>query len=115
MSSNYVVVGTQTINFPMNYNYTPVNMETHERTLDGSMITNYTVTTGDVRVMKHIWDISGIDEFPSTFLGATGTACTVYCLGVTYSAKIMSQDYQLVKPISTGENLIRYSLSLEQI
>jgi len=115
MADNYVQIGTLIINFPSGYDYTPVNLETHDRTIDGSMITNYTVDSDNNYVIKHIWSIQGIAKLPSTFLGATETACTVYCLGVTYPAKIMSQNYQLIRATAIGEKVTRYNLVIEEV
>ncbi|MFH1231073.1 MAG: hypothetical protein V1709_06200 [Planctomycetota bacterium] len=119
MSNNYIDLGTGTTNaiiyFPAGYDFAPVNLETHERTLDGSMITNYYVTTGANRVIKRNWNISGIRVFTTDFRGATGTTCSVYCLGANYSARIMTQNYKVLNKTSTGNNIIQYSISVEEI
>ena len=55
-------LGSTTIPLPLNYTHEPVKLETQQRTLDGSMIVNYTVTTGDVAVTKYHFEIPGITK-----------------------------------------------------
>lgn len=116
--SNYIDLGTTTsdaiIYFPVGFTYTPVNLQSNERTLDGSMITNYTVTSGGNRVTKRRWDVSGVRTFLSSFAGATGSSCSVNCLGVTYASKIISQSYRVIATNQTGEHVIQYSITVEE-
>ena len=104
-----------TINFPEGYGLTPINLESNERALDGSLITNYTVTSGDVAVKKYHFDLSGVAQFPSTFIGSTATACSLQALGTTYSVHLFSESYELLYSPSSGYNIMRYNLVLEEV
>ena len=55
-------LGSTTIPLPLNYVHEPAKLESRQRTLDGSMIVNYTVTTGDVAVTKYHFEIPGITK-----------------------------------------------------
>jgi len=55
-------LGSTTIPLPLNYTHEPAKLETQQRTLDGSMIVNYAVTTGDVAVTKYHFEIPGITK-----------------------------------------------------
>ena len=51
-----------TVPIPLNYIHEPIKLETRQRTLDGSMIVNYAVTTGDQAITKYHFEIPGIIE-----------------------------------------------------
>jgi len=55
-------IGSITIPLPLNYVHEPVKLETRERTIDGSMIVNYAVTTGDVPITKYHFELPGITK-----------------------------------------------------
>ena len=55
-------LGSTTIPLPLNYVQGSSKIETQQRTLDGSMIVNYAVTTGDVAVTKYHFEIPGITK-----------------------------------------------------
>ena len=113
--ANTLTLGSVTINFPEGYGLTPINLESNERALDGTLLTNYTVSSGDVPVKKYRFDLSGVAQFPSTFSGSTGTACSLQALGTTYSVHLFSESYDLLYRPSTGYNIMRYNLVLEEV
>jgi len=49
-----------TVPIPLNYLHEPIKLENWQRTLDGSMIVNYAVTTGDVPITKYHFELPGI-------------------------------------------------------
>lgn len=55
-------LGSVTIPIPLNYIHEPIKLETRERSLDGTMLINYTVTTGDVAVTKYHFELPGITK-----------------------------------------------------
>ena len=54
------ILGTQSVPIPINYVHEPRKLITYERTLDGSIIINYAVTSGDVAVTKYHFELNGI-------------------------------------------------------
>lgn len=113
--ANSLTLGSVTINFPEGYGLTPIKLESNERALDGTLITNYTVTSGDATVTKYHFDLSGVAQFPSTFTGSTSTSCSLQALGTTYSVHLFSESYELLYKPSTGYNIMRYNLVLEEV
>ena len=113
--ANTLTLGSVTITLPEGFNFEPVRLETNERTLDGSLITNYSVSSGDVIVTKHHFNLSGVATFPSTFIGSTGASCTLNALGSTYTVHLFSESYELLYSPSTGYNIMRYNLVLEEV
>jgi hypothetical protein len=111
--ANKLTLGSITINFPDGYSRTPIKLETNERTLDGTLITNYSVSSGGIAVTKYHFGLSGIAIFPSTFTGSTGTSCSLEALGTTYTVHLLSESYELISKTSTG-NLIKYNFVLEE-
>ena len=55
-----VVLGTQSAERPLNYVHEPKPVRTWQRTLDGTLIANYAVTTGNVAVTKYHFELPGI-------------------------------------------------------
>lgn len=55
-------LGSVTVNLPLNYKSTPIKQENISRALDGTLLVNYTVTTGDVAVTKYSFELSGITK-----------------------------------------------------
>lgn len=111
--ANTLTLGSITINLPAGYGVTPINLESNERALDGTLLTTYTVSSGDIPVTKYHFDISGVAIFPSTFNGSTGTSCYLESVGTTYAVHILSEQYEMINKASTG-NLIRYNFALEE-
>ena len=102
------------VNLPPGYAYEPNWLESAERTLDGSLIVNQSVTTGDVAVQKRRFSFSGIQKFSSGFTGSTvTTGCVLEFLGSTYSVYIASQRYRLLYNASSG-TVMEYSYLLEE-
>lgn len=62
MSDAYVGSSGVTVPLPLNYIHEPAKLETHQRTLDGSMIVNYAVTTGDQAITKYHFELPGITK-----------------------------------------------------
>ena len=102
------------VNLPVGYNYEPNWLESAERTLDGSLIVNQAVTTGDVAVQKRRFSFSGVQKFSTGFAGSTITSgCVLKYLGSNYSVHIVSQSYRYLKQGSTG-NVLQYNYVLEE-
>lgn len=55
-------IGSVTIPLPLNYVHNPAKLENRTRALDGSMIVNYAVTTGDVPITKYHFELPGITK-----------------------------------------------------
>jgi len=62
MSDAYVGSSGVTVPIPLNYVHEPAKLETHQRALDGSMIVNYAVTTGDQAITKYHLELPGITQ-----------------------------------------------------
>jgi len=60
MSDAYIGSTGVTVPIPLNYIHEPAKLETRQRTLDGSMIVNYAVTTGDQAITKYHFELPGI-------------------------------------------------------
>ncbi|MBA7704278.1 hypothetical protein ES703_113080 [subsurface metagenome] len=63
MSDAYIGSSEVTVPIPLNYIHEPAKLETRQRTLDGSMIVNYAVTTGDQAITKYHFELPGITQF----------------------------------------------------
>ncbi len=113
--ANTLTLGSIVIYLPEGYTFEPIRLETNERTLDGTLITNYSVSSGNVVVIKHRFNLSGVAEFPSTFIGSTGATCSLVALGTTYTVHLFSENYELMYKTSSGASIMRYSLTLEEI
>lgn len=55
-----ITIGQISVNTPLNYIHEPIKMENRRRSLDGSMLITYAVTTGDVAVSKYHFEVPGI-------------------------------------------------------
>ena len=55
-------LGSVTIFVPLNYILEPIKLESSERALDGTLLINYAVTTGDVAVTKYHFELPGITK-----------------------------------------------------
>jgi len=62
MSDAYIGSTGVTVPIPLNYIQEPAKLETSQRALDGSMIVNYAVTTGDQAITKYHFELSGITQ-----------------------------------------------------
>jgi len=62
MSDAYLGSSGVTVPIPLNYVHEPAKLETSQRTLDGSMIINYAVTTGDQAITKYHFELPGITK-----------------------------------------------------
>ena len=62
MSDAYIGSSGVTVPIPLNYVHEPAKIETQQRTLDGSMIVNYAVTTGDQAITKYHFELPGITK-----------------------------------------------------
>lgn len=62
MSDAYIGSSGVTVPIPLNYIHEPRKLESIERTLDGSMIVNYAVTTGDQAITKYHFELPGIKQ-----------------------------------------------------
>jgi hypothetical protein len=113
--SNTLTLGSTTINLPPSYSYEPNWLESNERTLDGSIITNKLVTTGDVAISKKRFSFSGIQKFSTGFTGSTTTSATLQYEGSTssISVHILSESYRYLYSASTG-NVLEYSFVVEE-
>ena len=56
------ILGSITIQIPLNYVHNPVKLETWGRTLDGTMIINYTVNDEDTEITKYHFELPGITK-----------------------------------------------------
>lgn len=62
MADAYVGSSGVTVPIPLNYIHEPAKLETRQRALDGSMIVNYTVTTGNQAITKYHFELPGITQ-----------------------------------------------------
>lgn len=62
MSDAYIGSSGVTVPIPLNYTHEPAKLETRQRSLDGSMIVNYAVTTGDQAITKYHFELPGITQ-----------------------------------------------------
>lgn len=62
MSDAYVGSSGVTVPIPLNYVHEPIKLESRQRSLDGSMIVNYAVTTGDQAITKYHFELPGIKQ-----------------------------------------------------
>lgn len=62
MSDAYLGSSGVTVPIPLNYVHEPAKLETQQRTLDGSMIVNYAVTTGDQAITKYHFELPGVTK-----------------------------------------------------
>ena len=113
--ANTLTLGSIVITLSEGFALEPVKLESNQRTLDGTLITNYAVSTGDVAVTKYHFNLSGIAEFPATFSGSTCSSGSLVALGSTYSVHLISESYDLLYQSSTGYNTARYNLVLEEV
>lgn len=60
MADAYVGSTSTTVPIPLNYVHRPAKLENNVRALDGTMLVNYAVTTGDVAVTKYHFELPGI-------------------------------------------------------
>jgi len=60
MSDAYIGSSGVTVPIPLNYIREPRKLENIDRTLDGSMIVNYAVTTGDQAINKYYFELPGM-------------------------------------------------------
>ena len=114
MASNKLTIGSTTINLPPSFNYDPGWLESVDRTLDGSLIVNQTVTTGDTAVQKKRFSFSGVQKFSSGFAGSTTTSASLNFLGSTYSVHIVSENYRFLFKATSG-NVLEYSYIVEEV
>ena len=113
--ANTLTLGSIVISLSEGFSLEPVKLESNERALDGTLITNYAVSTGDVAVTKYRFNLSGIAQFPATFSGSTCSSGSIVALGSTYTVHLLSEQYDLLYETSTGANLAKYNLVLEEI
>ena len=62
MADAYIGSSGYTVPLPLGYVLEPVKLETRQRALDGSMIVNYAVTTGDQAIDKYHFELPGITQ-----------------------------------------------------
>jgi len=62
MADAYLGSSGYTVQIPLNYVHEPRKLESIERTLDGTMIVNYAVTTGDQAITKYHFELPGITK-----------------------------------------------------
>lgn len=62
MTDAYIGSTGVTVPIPLNYIHEPAKLETRQRTLNGTMIVNYAVTTGDQAITKYHFELPGITE-----------------------------------------------------
>ena len=62
MADAYIGSTGVTVPIPLNYVHEPIKLETSQRSLDGSMIVNYAVTTGDQAIEKYHFELPGITQ-----------------------------------------------------
>jgi len=62
MADAYIGSSGVTVPIPLNYIHEPIKLESRQRSLDGSMIVNYAVTTGDVPITKYHFELPGITK-----------------------------------------------------
>jgi len=62
MSDAYIGSSGVTVPIPLNYVHEPIKLESRQRSLDGSMIINYAVTTGDQAITKYHFELPGITQ-----------------------------------------------------
>lgn len=62
MADAYIGSSGVTVPLPLNYVHEPTKLESRQRTLDGSMIVNYAVTTGDQAITKYHFELPGITK-----------------------------------------------------
>jgi len=62
MADAYIGSSGYTVPIPLNYIHEPVKLESRQRSLDGSMIVNYAVTTGDQAITKYHFELPGITQ-----------------------------------------------------
>ena len=60
MADAYLGSSGVTVPIPLNYIHEPVKLENRIRALDGTMLVNYAVTTGDQAVTKYHFELPGI-------------------------------------------------------
>ena len=114
--ADYVIIDSITIPLPAGYVFEPIKLETNERTLDGTLITNYSVDSEDVAVTKCRFELSGIFQFPSSFSGSTSSSnISLQSLGIIYVMHLISERYELIRISPTGDNIARYTLILEEV
>jgi len=56
------ILGSITIPLPLNYIHNPMKLESWERSLNGTMIVNYTANDEDVAVTKYHFELPGITK-----------------------------------------------------
>jgi len=56
------ILGSVPIPIPVGYILEPIKLETNERTLDGTLITNYAVNSEDNAITKYHFELSGITK-----------------------------------------------------
>ena len=62
MADAYIGSSVTTVPLPLNYVHKPEKFENRTRALDGSMLINYAVTTGNVAVTKYHFELPGITQ-----------------------------------------------------
>lgn len=62
MTDAYIGSTGVTVPIPLNYLHEPIKLENWQRTLDGSMIVNYAVTTGDQAITKYHFELPGMTK-----------------------------------------------------
>jgi len=62
MADAYLGSSGVTVPIPLNYTHEPAKLETQQRTLDGSMVINYAVTTGDQAITKYHFELPGVTK-----------------------------------------------------
>lgn len=62
MADAYIGSTGVTVPIPLGYVHEPVKLESRQRSLDGSMLVNYAVTTGDQAIEKYHFELPGITQ-----------------------------------------------------
>lgn len=62
MADAYIGSTGVTVSIPLNYIHEPIKLESRQRSLDGTMIVNYAVTTGDQPIDKYHFELPGITQ-----------------------------------------------------
>ena len=60
MAEGTIAIGATTLDTPIGYTHDPPKLESHERAIDGSLLTTRIVTAEDQPVSKYHFEVSGI-------------------------------------------------------
>lgn len=101
----YLETTATTINLPLGYIHEPAKIETRNRTLDGTMILNYAVTTGNVAVTKYHFEIPGITK---------SERLSIRALGLKTNSMVYVDNIQIPEVFSSSGSASTVTINLQR-